>query len=204
MKKQIFIIHGGDTFDTYEEYLAALKNRQIDFERYRTRTENWKATLPEKLGEDFEVIAPRMPNSNNAKYLEWKIWFEKFIPYLELEIILIGHSLGGTFLVKYLSENDLPKKIKATFLIAPPYDIHLHSSESLCDFKPPKKLNKFQNQGGKIFIYHSKDDPVIPFSNAQKYQKSLPKAELIIFKNREHFNQTDFPELVDKIKDLYN
>lgn len=31
MKKQIVIIHGGDTFDTYEEYFEFLKNRQIDF-----------------------------------------------------------------------------------------------------------------------------------------------------------------------------
>ncbi|MBN2198049.1 alpha/beta hydrolase [Candidatus Wolfebacteria bacterium] len=202
MKKQIFVIHGGDTFITYEKYLSFLKNLQFDFERFKISKNNWKTNLPENLGDDFEVIAPRMPNSNNAKYLEWKIWFEKIIPYLEPEIILIGHSLGGTFLVKYLSENDFPKKIKALFLIAAPYEGN--PEESLCDFKPAKNLTKLQNQTNNIFIYHSQDDQAAPFSDAKKYKKALPEAELIMFKNREHFNQTDFPELVDKIKEIYN
>lgn len=199
--KQIIVIHGGDTFDTQEEYLSFLKSFEIDFERLKSGRKDWKATLAEELGKEFEVILPSMPNGTNAKYLEWKIWFEKLTPFLESTVVFVGHSLGAIFLAKYLSENDFPKKIAGTFLVAGPYD-NKDLGESLADFILPKKLNKLTKQGGKIYLYHSKDDPIVPFVDLGKYRKSLPKAEVRIFENREHFNQVDFPELVDDIKEL--
>ena len=77
MKKQIIIIHGGETFETYKQYISFLKSIEIDFEKMTS--EGWKDTLGKKLGRGFEIVLPRMPNSFNAKYLEWKIWFEKMI-----------------------------------------------------------------------------------------------------------------------------
>ena len=201
MKKQVFIIHGGDTFKTYEEYLLFLKDWEIDFEKYKENKKNWKINLQEELGDEFEVIAPKMPNKINAKYLEWKIWFEKFIPYITEGVILVGHSLGGSFLVKFLSENDMPKKIRGTFLVAPVYDED-SDDYSLADFKLPDNLSGFEKQGGQIFIYHSEDDPVVPFNNLGKFKEKLSSAKTIIFKNKQHFGQEKLPEIVKDIKGL--
>ena len=200
MKKQIVVIHGGDLYDTYEEYIDSLKNKELNFERLKR--DGWKETLAEKLGEGFEVIMPKMPNSTNARYLEWKIWFEKLIPFLEEEVVLMGHSLGGMFLTKYLSENEFPKKIRATFLVSSPYD-DKESGESLVDFVLPASLGNLQEQGGKIFIYHSEDDPVVPFADFKKYARDLPNAIAQTFKNKEHFGQEEFPELVKDVENLY-
>lgn len=199
MKKQILIIHGGHSFDSYEGYLDFLKKYEINFEKIKTK--GWKDTLGERLGTNFEVIFPRMPNAMNAKYREYKIFFEKLIPFLENEVILIGHSLGGIFLAKYLSENNFPKRILATFLIAAPFDAE-SAEYTLGDFALPESLNKFQTQSERIFLYHSKDDDVVPFSDLGKYQKALPMAEVIIFENRKHFNQSEFPEIIEAIKKL--
>ncbi len=199
MKQQILIINGGSTFDTYDEYLGDLKNLELDFERLGRK--GWKNWLKTELEETFDIIIPKMPNPNNAKYNEWKIWFEKLLPFLRDNIVLIGHSLGGIFLVKYLSENDFPKKIRAIYLIAPPYDAK-DSEYSLSDFALPKNLQKFSRQGSKVFIYHSEDDPIVPFVDAKKYKEQLPRAKLYVFKDREHFNQEQFPELLESIKKL--
>ena len=200
MKKQIVVIHGGNTFDTYEEYLDYLKNYELDFDRIKA--EGWKETLDEKLGEGFEIISPEMPNSSNAKYSEWKIIFDKLIPFLEDTVVLVGHSLGGIFIARYLSENKFPKKILATYLIAAPYD-DKDSEDSLADFVLPATLEKLEKQGGKIFIYHSKDDPIVPFVDVKKYTKALPRAEKNIFKTQGHFMQEEFPELIESIQHLY-
>lgn len=200
MKKQIILIHGGDTFDTYQEYLTFLKNFKIDFKD--NESERWKDSLKKKLGRDFEVIQPRMPNAINAKYLEWKIWFEKHIPFMEKRVVLVGHSLGGIFLVKYLSENKFPKKILGTFLVAAPFD-DKDSDYTLADFKLPKDLSRLEKQGGELFFYQSQDDSVVPFKDFGKYKKALPSANFREFKNRDHFNQATFPELVRDIKNLY-
>ena len=198
MKQQILIIHGGTTFNNYKEYFSYLKNKKIDLKKLRHRNK-WTETLSEKLGKKFEVFLPKMPNPANARYKEWRIWFEKIIDLLNSDLILIGHSLGGIFLAKYLSENIISKKIKATILIAAPFD-DANSEESLTDFVLPSSLSKFSAQGGKIYLLQSKDDKVVPFNQVKKYKKALPKAITKIFTNREHFNQKTFPEIIKLIK----
>ncbi len=195
MKQQVIVIHGGKTFKNYRGFISYLKKCPINFERIENPRSDWKKALAEKLGINFEVILPVMPNKYNARYSEWKIWFKRLIPHFNKEIILIGHSLGGLFLAKYLSENNFPKKIRATFLIAAPY--------GYTSFAKPKNFKKLEKQGGRIFLYHSKNDPVVPFSDLKKYKKDLKTAFARIFKNKGHFKQEKFPELVKDIKKLF-
>lgn len=200
MKKQVLFINGGEAFDTYEAYINYLKNSEFDPKKEKEK--KWRNSLEEKLGKDFEVIMSAMPSRINAKYKEWKIWFEKSFPYLRNNLVLIGHSLGGIFVAKYLSENDFPKKILATYLIAPPYN-DKDTNYSLADFILPATLEKFTKQGGQIYIYHSEDDPMVPTADIEKYVKALPKAKKVIFKEEGHFIQEEFPELIDSIQRLY-
>ena len=113
--QQIIIIHGGTTYKSHEEYFLALKGLDIKLDRMKS-SKDWKDGLQEKLGEDFTVYIPQMPNKQNAQYEEWKILFEKVVKLLDDYIVLIGHSMGGIFLAKYLSENNIHKKILKTFL----------------------------------------------------------------------------------------
>src|SRR3989344_6013746 len=118
-KTQILIIHGGETFKNKKDYLHFLRSRKVSIEKKL----RWHGEyLDKKLGKYFEIIRPRMPLQDNAKYNELKIHFERFFPYLRNNVILIGSSLGGIFLAKYLSENKFPKKILSTYLICPPFD----------------------------------------------------------------------------------
>jgi predicted alpha/beta hydrolase family esterase len=197
-KQQVVVIHGGNAFDTYEEYLNDLKTKDVSLEKLQYK--DWKKNLPEVLGDKYQVILLQMPNASNARYLEWKIWFERFIPLFDKTIILIGHSLGGIFLAKYLSENKYPKKIKATFLVAAPFNTK--EKDPLVDFNLPDNFSKMHKQAGKVLAYHSKNDFVVPFSNLKKYQKVLPKLVARVFKDKIHFNQETFPEIVEDIMKL--
>ncbi len=199
MKKQIIFIHGGEVFDTYDNYIEALKGWTFDLKKDKKK--RWKNSLEERLGDGFDIIAPVMPNKNNAKYREWKIWFEKIFPYLEDEVVIIGHSLGGIFISKYLSENIFPKKILATYLISAPYN-DKDLKYPITDFVLQDSLKKIEEQSGIIFIYHSEDDPVVPFVDLKKYYKALPNATPVVFKDRNHFAQEEFPELIKSIKEL--
>lgn len=198
MKQQVFVIHGGNTFDSYEEYIEHLKQKNVSLEDLKYV--DWKQSLQKTLGENYDVLLPRMPSGNNAKYLEWKIYFEKFIPLLDDNVIFIGHSLGGIFLAKYLSEEKYPHKIKAVFLVAAPYDTaHQHL---LSDFVISENLENFQNQVVHIFLYHSTDDLVVPFADFERYAESLPFAQKRILTERNHINQEKFPELITDIQSL--
>lgn len=141
-----------------------------------------------------------MPNAQNARYAEWKMWFEKILPLMGDGVILIGHSLGGIFLAKYLSEQTVELRIKATFLVAAPYNTA--AEHPLVDFVIQHSLRGLEKQGGEIFLYHSADDAVVPFSNFERYQSELKGAHIRVCNDRKHFNQAEFPELVQDIQEL--
>src|SRR3989344_1816032 len=195
-KQQVVVVHGGDTFETYGEYISFLKKYEVSLEYFKKR--RWRENLQDVLGDDFEVIAPAMPNKSNAQYLEWKIWFEKLFPFLDDSLILIGHSLGGAFVAKYLSENRFPKKLKAVLLVAAVYDKDTEGY-GLATFSLPKEVDL---QTDKICLYHSKDDFVVPFDDVNRYKEALPNAEVKIFEDRGHFATEEFPEIVEDIKSI--
>ena len=197
LKQQVLLIHGGDTFKKHKEYIDFLKSFEIDLDKFRKS--GWKDNLQKELGKNFDVILSQMPNKFNANYDEWKIWFEKILELMGDNLILIGHSLGGIFLTKYLSENKVNKKIKATILVAAVFD---ETGESLANFKLPKSLLSFSKQCKNIFLIQSKDDMLVPFNQVEKYKNALPKAKVVMFEGRGHFNQEKFPEMVELIKKI--
>lgn len=200
MKKSLVIIHGGTTFDSYEEYWNYLVNSTLTLDKINR--DDWKDTLKSKLPE-FETAYLRMPNSKNARYPEWKLWFEKLIPLLQDEVVLVGHSLGGIFLAKYLSENKIPKKVLQLNLVAPPYNSEV-VEESLADFALQGKVSNIVERVDSVIIYQSKDDTAVPYQDALRYKEDIPEAELVMFEDRGHFLQSEFPELVENIRKVSN
>jgi len=200
MKKkiQLFMIHGGMTFKDQKDYLSFLKTREISIEKKTRWSDDY---LHKELGKNFEIIKPSMPLAENSKYNDWKIYFERHIPYLRNNVILIGKSLGGIFLAKYLSEHKFPKKILSTYLICPPFDNTLPSETLTGGFKLKSNLSLLEKQAGNLYLLFSKDDDVVPVSHAKKYEKKLKNAKIIIYKSKNgHFNISKFPEIVKMIK----
>jgi len=196
--KEVFVVHGGDSFATYEEYLTDLRGWSVSLKDGQFR--GWKGKLMDELGDTYNVTQPRFPNAQNAKYEEWKLMFEKYLPLLPEETIFIGHSLGGSFLATYLNKEKLPFDASATVLIAPPFSVD--GERALVEFSPGDSLELFKKQGGEIHLFHSEDDAVVPFAELDKYKAALPEAVPHVFKDRGHFNQEDFPELVECIRSL--
>ena len=54
---------------------------------------------------DIPTVALEIPNAYMPNYTTWKKEFERFD--IDSETILVGHSCGGGFLVRWLSENDV-------------------------------------------------------------------------------------------------
>lgn len=197
--QQILLIHGGETHGSHDKYIESLKNKTPRLEWLLSRRD-WKNELQDQLGEDFAVYVPQMPNKQNAQYEEWKIFFEKIVKLLDDNFILVGYSLGAIFLVKYLSENEVNKKIRKTFLIGTPFDDEGMDKEPLLSFAREGSLKILEKQAGDVFFYHSEDDFAVPFDHLAKYEKELPHAHIRAMKDRNHFLQASIPELVVDIQ----
>lgn len=199
-KSQIFIVHGGMTFKNRKDYLKYLKTKDVSIEKKNSWVLDY---LDKELGRKFKIIRPRLPKSEDSKYEEWKIYFERFIPLLKSNVILIGNSLGGIFLAKYLSENKFPKKILSVFLVCPPFDNTCIGEDLVGGFNLKKDLSLLENNTKNLFLMFSKDDDVVPISHAEKYRTKLKNAKIIIYKSKNgHFRVSKFPEIIKIIKGL--
>lgn len=192
--KQVLIIHGGDSFSSYEDYFENLKTTTLDYERIKP-SRRWKDTIIETF-QDSDILTPTMPNSANAQFEEWSIWFEKIIPFLQDDVRLIGHSLGAMFLAKYLHQKPLQNPVRQLILIAGDYD---EDSQGYGSFAIDSATG-LEKSADEIHLFHSKDDFVVPFSELEKYEADLPSAHMHVFDDRNHFLDAAFPELIELLK----
>lgn len=188
------------TFKNKKDYMYFLKTRKVSLQKRARWTGDY---LDKKLGRKFEIIRLRMPLQDNAKYKDWKIHFERFIPLLKNNAILIGVSLGGIFLTQYLSEHKLPKKLATVFLVCPPFDDSLFEEDLAGGFRLKSDLSLLDGSTKHLFLLFSANDDVVPVAHAEKYRKKLKNAKIIIYKNKNgHFNIATFPEIIRIIKSL--
>lgn len=207
MKQQnIILVGGGDSYTKREDFLSALKIQPLRDLPQDKPYKSWKSWLIEELGDDYYFDSPSMPNKDNAKYDEWKIWFERHLSDVQQNVILIGVSLGAMFLAKYLIENNLPVEIKGLFLLAGPcgYFDDDNGNDCISFGFQQSDLGKIKGKCEKIIIMHSEDDFVVPYESALEYKKHLPDAELVTFTDKNHFLIEEFPELLEHIRSLAN
>ena len=194
---RILFIHGGMTFKRQTDYLKFLQTMDLSFEKKKRWSREY---LTEKLGKRFEVLRPDMPLKFYAKYEDWSILFERYLKLLNAPYMLIGHSLGGIFLAKYLSEHKLSKKPMAVYLVASPFDDTLLGEDLAGGFKLKSDLSLLEKNTPRLRLFFSKDDDCVPISHANKFAKKLSQAEIAIYHHRGHFNVPTFPEIIKKIR----
>jgi len=176
---------------------------------YGNPEENWIPWLKEKLeGEGHKVFVPKFPTPKNQTLSEWNGVFHKYEDYFTPDSIVIGHSLGVAFLLRFLGRGTA--RIKAAFFVSG-FTGGLNNSDfdTINASFIHKKFwfAKVKENCKKIFIFHSDNDPYVPMSEAKTLEKNLG-GKLIIIKGGGHFNEqagyTKFEELLEEIKSILN
>lgn len=190
----LLYIHGGMTFSKREGYLNYLRTKSIDLEQKPF----WTQEFLKEAFSDYTLIKPKLPCKENAQYEDWKIVFERYLELIDDDIVLLGFSLGGIFLSKYLSENAVSKSILSVHLVAPPFDNSLEKEELVGGFELGSDLSML----GKcnVHMYFSSDDPVVTLSQMEKYKQKV-NAKYHVFDDKNgHFIVEEFEELSINIK----
>jgi len=202
-KQQVFYIHGGASYENYDNFLNDLKTEGIRDLPSAEPYKKWTGTLAADLGDEYEVFMPTMPNKQNAKYEEWKIWFERHFEYLRDDVTMIGCSLGAMFLARYFIEGQTPFRVRALILMACPLRETGFKDEDCGSFRfETSDIKALSGKAEKITIMHSKDDFLVPYHHAEIFKQELPQAELVTFEDKNHFLVEELPELVEMIKTL--
>jgi uncharacterized protein len=157
------------------------------------------AHLANELGTGYRLIAPEMPDADNPHYQPWRDRIARELEAIAEKVILVGHSFGGSVLLKYLAEGSFRKPVRGLFLVSVPNwgpDGWAYS-----EFAAPNDLGS-RLPTSRIFLYHSRDDPEVPFGHLAYYQDHLPTATARPIDGAEHSFVEGLPTLVDDIQNL--
>ena len=181
MKGQLLFVHGGGE-GAYEE------DRTL------------AASLRDALGGGYQVRCPKMPDEDSPQYAAWRDRIASELAELDGEVSLVGHSLGASILLKYISEERAAAPFAGLFLIAAPYwgvedwDVDEYVLQEDFASKLPEGLS--------MFFYHSRDDEWVPFAHLALYAEKVPQARFREFDGRGHQFDDDLTEVVHDIQSL--
>jgi predicted alpha/beta hydrolase family esterase len=181
MTKQILFIHGAGN------------------QRHPLGSRKLVESLQQQLGSDYEVLAPDMPDPDHPGYQAWRSQIKQELDKLAADVLLIGHSLGGSLLLKYLAEGTYQRPIAGLFLVAVPYwgkqdwELEYRLPDDFASHLPPIR---------QLFLYHSRHDEAVPFSHLWRYQEQLPQATVRALDGKEHSFTRGLPLLAQDIKQL--
>jgi predicted alpha/beta hydrolase family esterase len=180
MKKYVLFIHGAGQGAYEEDRLLVV-------------------SLQYALGPAYDVRYPKMVNEESPEYTDWQHQIASELAGLDDEVMLVGHSVGGSVLLKYLSDEQVEKPIAGLFVIAAPYwgaDEFWKWEEVRLPHNVATKLASIP----RIFFYHSWDDEVVPFSHLALYAAIFPRATIRAVDRRGHQFGNDLADVAGDIQ----
>jgi uncharacterized protein len=160
-------------------------------------------SLRETLGAAHAVRFPRMPHEDEPDYQRWRPVLAKELSALRGDAILVGHSLGASFLLKYLTEEKIGTRVAGLFLIATPY--WGGDGWRYAGFERVALRDNFVARlppATPLFLYHGRDDEVVPFTHLGLYAKKIPRATVRALEGRGHQLNNDLSEVAADIKSI--
>ena len=146
---------------------------------------------------DIKADTPEMPFAFAPEWNTWKTEFERFD--VNEDTILVGHSNGAGFLVRWLSENK-ETKINKLVLVAPSFNQNEHVHKNFFDFEIDSSLADRVNN---TIILNGKKDNESVQEGVRKIMDTIESVELIEFPDNKHFVVADisveFTELLEQI-----
>ena len=132
------------------------------------------ANLRDELGDGYTVDFPRLPEDDEDDD-HWLAAIESAIAGAEAPLILVGHSIGGYILLKYLATRTVPGSVDAVCVIAAPMP-GADAAWTIEGFDLPEGFGSLLPEGVPVYLYASEDDDVVPFSHRDLYASAIPGA----------------------------
>ena len=127
------------------------------------------SSLRAALGPAYTVRYPRMSVEDKPDF-GWGAQIGKAIAATKSSTV-VGHSLGASMLMKYITEHEVNHQIAGIFLISAPFWSAAHEALALQDGFADRLPN-----GVPIFLYHAIDDDEVGVAHVDMYAQQLPRA----------------------------
>jgi predicted alpha/beta hydrolase family esterase len=187
--KNAIILHGRPSRDEFYDHKVPSQSNA-----------HWIPWLQGQLVKNNVAAAtPEVPKSFE---LDWDVW-RKEVERFEIgpETILVGHSTGAGFFIKYLSINQ-SIQVGKVVLVAPWINTDaVHDTGTFFDFEIDPELVK---RSGGITVFNSDNDRETIHKTVKVLRNSIKGLKYKEFYNYGHFLHEDmgkyeFPELLEEV-----
>lgn len=149
------------------------------------------------LGSSCAVHYPKMPDEDTPDYM-WKKRIAAELAVLGSDTVLVGHSLGASFLLKHVVEEK--PDVTGLFLLAPPY--WGEADWEVAEYTLPEGYASSFPRNLSLFLYSSRDDDVVPPAHAERYAAELPGVTVRVFDEGGHQFGDDLTEVARDVQTL--
>lgn len=150
------------------------------------------------LSKNIRFNAPIMPDPNNPDAAAWGHAFGNHLAALPSPFVLIGHSLGGSTILKYLAEHQRPSRLAGVISIAAPF--WGKPDWDVQEFALPPGFEVSLSKLPRLVFYHSRDDDIAPVAHVDRYAEALPGALVRKVDGRGHaFDNGDVDDIIADI-----
>jgi len=157
---------------------------------------HWLPWLAKQLlVRDIHAVRPEMPRPYAPDYPGWRREFERYD--VDARTLLVGHSCGAGFLVRWLSEH--PRvRVGRVALVAPWLDPDGVSAPDFFAFDLDPALTA---RTQKIAVFTSDDDGDAILRSVDILRDALPRARFHELPGYGHFLQPDAPDVLAALVD---
>ena len=140
----------------------------------------WRSYLMKELDkQDIYACAISLPNPEELKLAEW---LEEVKRHIERnqddDVYLIGHSLGGTTILRYLEQFNSPN-LKGVIIASAP--CHQNANSKIGDFlRTDFDWQIMKAQGVKVVVIQGDNDPRVPMGDAEEIRRKKITNYLIV------------------------
>lgn len=169
---------------------------------------DWIPWLKQKLlNRDYEVITPNMPNTNEPQINIWLSKLQEVLVDLNKDDIIIGHSIAGQAILRYLEKIDSSQIIPKVILVAPWFKLSQIEEEEkeIAEewINTPINFEYIQKLNLNIISLFSNNDPFVPLENEVLF-KNLLNSQTQIYEEKGHFNSETGIEKLPEILEFIN
>jgi hypothetical protein len=178
------------------------KDEHYDPKRPSNSEDHWFSWLKRQLIlKDILAVSIEPPFPFRPRYDEWKKEFERF--EILSNTILVGHSCGGGFLIRYLSEHK-DVKVGKVVLVAPWINPDNYEVSDTADFFEFEIDPDFPSRTKGVTMFISSDDEPSVVKTVEILKSKVIGLDVRQYKDKGHFTLNtlgthEFPELLEEL-----
>lgn len=153
----------------------------------------------------YSVIVPEFLPQEGVKYDIWKTILNDYKNFINEETIIVAHSIGNEFIIKYLTENNLKTDLYiglAGFADVFEHDGKEDLNRAVKEFLVNRnEIDSFSKLTNKRFAIYSDNDHIVPFEVLEQYPKII-NAKPLLIKGIGHMGKKSGLETIPEVLEI--